>query len=100
MDASETRAYIEHRLRHVGWHDSPHFDEAAFDAIHRWTAGIPRRINLLCNRLLLAAYLNGLESPADGKNIIRGLISRGYDDASISQIAGQNAIDLLRRTIG
>ena len=25
-----------------------------------------------------APYLNGLESPADGKNIIRGLIARGY----------------------
>jgi membrane dipeptidase len=47
-----------------------------------------------------AAYLDGLESPADGRNIIRGLIARGYDDASIARIAGQNAIDLLRRTIG
>ena len=28
-----------------------------------------------------APYLNGLESPADGKNIIRGLLSRGYSDA-------------------
>jgi len=47
-----------------------------------------------------AAYRDGLESPADGRNIIRGLIARGYDDASIARIAGQNAIDLLRRTIG
>jgi membrane dipeptidase len=47
-----------------------------------------------------APYLNGLESPADGKNIIRGLIARGHSDQEIIQIAGQNAIDLLRRTIG
>jgi membrane dipeptidase len=47
-----------------------------------------------------AAYLNGLESPADGKNIIRGLIARGHSDDAIAKIAGQNAIDLLRRTIG
>ena len=48
---------------------------------------------------LPAAYLDGLESPADGCNIIRGLIARGYDDASIRKIAGQNALDFLRRTI-
>lgn len=47
-----------------------------------------------------APYLDGLESPADGQNIIRGLIARGHSDAAITRIAGQNAIDLLRRTIG
>jgi len=47
-----------------------------------------------------APYLDGLESPADGKNIIRGLIARGHSDDAIAKIAGQNAIDLLRRTIG
>jgi membrane dipeptidase len=50
--------------------------------------------------LLPAPYLDGLESPADGFNIVRGLISRGYDDASIRKIAGLNALDFLRRTIG
>jgi general secretion pathway protein A len=58
LGAEETRAYIEHRLRHVGWVDQPSFDDAAFVAIHQWTGGIPRRINLLCNRLLLAAFLS------------------------------------------
>jgi membrane dipeptidase len=47
-----------------------------------------------------APYLNGLESPADGKNIIRGLIARGYADEAIRKIAGQNALDLFRRVIG
>ncbi len=47
-----------------------------------------------------APYLNGLESPADGKNIIRGLIVRGYDDDAIRKIAGLNALDLIRRVVG
>lgn len=47
-----------------------------------------------------AAYLNGLESPADGPNLIRGLIVRGYSDADIRKIAGKNALELLRRVIG
>ena len=49
---------------------------------------------------LPAPYLDGLESPADGSNIIRGLIARGYDDAAIRKIAGLNALDFFRRTIG
>jgi putative secretion ATPase (PEP-CTERM system associated) len=58
LGAEETRAYIEHRLRHVGWVEQPSFDDAAFEVIHQWTGGIPRKINLLCNRLLLAAFLS------------------------------------------
>ncbi len=49
---------------------------------------------------LPAAYLDGLESPADGSNIIRGLIARGYEDVAIRKIAGRNALDFFRRTIG
>ena len=57
LDKDETRAYIEHRLKHVGWRDDPHLDDNVFPAIHAHTGGIPRRINTLCTRLLLAAYL-------------------------------------------
>jgi membrane dipeptidase len=49
---------------------------------------------------LPALYLDGLESPADGCNIIRGLIARGYEDAAIRKIAGHNALEFLRRTVG
>ena len=52
------------------------------------------------SRQFPAPYLSGLESPADGKNIIRGLIARGHDDAAIRKIAGQNALDLIRRVVG
>jgi membrane dipeptidase len=46
-----------------------------------------------------APYLDGLESPADGFNIVRGLIARGYDDAQIRAIAGGNALAYLRRVL-
>lgn len=59
LDVEETKAYIEHRLKHVGWHpDSPSFSADAFEAIYRATNGIPRRINTLCDRLLLAGFLS------------------------------------------
>jgi len=58
LDVEETKSYIEHRLRHVGWHqDSPSFSADAFEAIYRASGGIPRRINTLCDRLLLAGFL-------------------------------------------
>src|SRR6185503_4144916 len=57
LDPEETRAYIEHRLKHVGWQDDPHLDDAVFPVIHAHTGGIPRRINTLCTRILLAGFL-------------------------------------------
>jgi putative secretion ATPase (PEP-CTERM system associated) len=57
MDRGETQAYIEHRLRHVGWQEDPRFEPGCFDLIHTLTGGIPRRINTLCNRLMLAGFL-------------------------------------------
>jgi general secretion pathway protein A len=57
LGSDETRRYIEHRLKRVGWVDQPRFDDEAFATIHQATGGVPRRINLLCNRLLLSAYL-------------------------------------------
>jgi putative secretion ATPase (PEP-CTERM system associated) len=58
MDKAETQAYVEHRLRHVGWRDNPTFEQGAFDVIFAFSAGIPRQINTLSDRLLLAAYLS------------------------------------------
>ena len=57
MDKADTQSYVEHRLAHVGWNGDPAFDASTFDAIHARSGGIPRRVNTLCNRLLLAGYL-------------------------------------------
>jgi general secretion pathway protein A len=57
MDQQETREYIEHRMRTVGWNHDPNFTPDAFVAIHEYAAGIPRKINTLCDRLLLMGYL-------------------------------------------
>jgi UDP-N-acetylglucosamine 2-epimerase len=54
----ETGAYIRHRLAKVGWSGVPSFEPGAFEEIHRWTGGVPRRINLLCNRLMLSRFLS------------------------------------------
>ena len=58
LDATETQAYVEHRLRHVGWNNDPAFAADCFPLIHSLSGGVPRRINTLCNRLMLAAFLS------------------------------------------
>ncbi|MCL6414677.1 XrtA-associated ATPase [Aestuariirhabdus sp. Z084] len=60
LDREETKNYINHRLSFVGWTDNPHIDETAYHAIYEYTEGVPRRVNVFCDRLLLYAYLEEL----------------------------------------
>jgi general secretion pathway protein A len=57
LSPPDTQGYVQHRLRTAGWSGDPSFEEAAFMAIHRHSSGIPRKINTLCSRALLAGYL-------------------------------------------
>jgi type II secretory pathway predicted ATPase ExeA/UDP-N-acetylglucosamine 2-epimerase len=61
LDRIDTRSYIEYRLRQVGWHGTPVFESEAFHAIHDCTFGVPRKVHLLCNRLLMAAFAASLQ---------------------------------------
>jgi general secretion pathway protein A len=58
LDGDETRRYIEHRLRLVGWSGDPALADEIFPLIYQAAAGVPRRVNSLCNRLLLYGFLN------------------------------------------
>jgi general secretion pathway protein A len=61
LSEAETRDYIEHRLRVAGWQGSePRFQDEAFGAIYRYTQGVPRRVNIFCDRLLLYGFLEEL----------------------------------------
>lgn len=53
LDEGEVQAYVEHRLHKVDWKDDPAFEPGAFAAIFAVTGGLPRRINMLCARLLV-----------------------------------------------
>ena len=57
LDADETRAYIEHRLKCAGASGKPTFEPGVYAEIHKASGGIPRRINAVCDRLLLAGFL-------------------------------------------
>ncbi|WP_036165014.1 ExeA family protein [Massilia sp. 9096] len=56
LSAQETAAYVGHRLAVAGAHAATPIPAALAPLIHRLTGGVPRRINLLCDRALLGAY--------------------------------------------
>lgn len=60
LSEEETKNYILFRLEKAGWINTPQFDEEIFAVICSYTQGIPRRINTLCDRVLLFGYLEEL----------------------------------------
>ena len=57
MGADEVEPYVRHRLSLVDWAGRPDFSSDAFEALHRHSGGIPRRLNQLLTRLLLHGAL-------------------------------------------
>jgi general secretion pathway protein A len=86
LDSEETRAYILHRLVHVGWKDDPIFDQDAFNAIYGHSGGIPRRINTLCDRVMLAAFLG--EQHCIGSADVSAVIAELRDE-HLQAVGGQ-----------
>lgn len=62
LDADEVQPYAEHRLRCAGSIGEIQFGKECFPAIYKFSGGIPRRINTLCDRLLLGGYLSSKKS--------------------------------------
>ena len=53
----ETMRYINYRLKEAGWAGGELFERSALMLIHELTEGVPRRINVFCDRILLFGYL-------------------------------------------
>ncbi len=73
LDVEETQRYIEHRLKCAGSTGKPSFDADTFEAIFKASGGIPRRINSVCDRLLLLGFLAGKThlTSADVDEVVR-----------------------------
>jgi general secretion pathway protein A len=56
LTREETSAYVAHRLTIAGGGAAVSFSPKALDLVHRYTSGIPRLINLVCDRALLGGY--------------------------------------------
>lgn len=61
LSVEEAREYIEYRLHNAGWNGSSLFSDVAYQRIHDFTTGVPRKINTLMDRVLLYGFLEELE---------------------------------------
>ena len=57
LDYPETEMYIAHRLRVAGANSRPTFTRAALRRIFRYSCGVPRLINAVCDKALLCGYV-------------------------------------------
>jgi general secretion pathway protein A len=53
LEEDETEQYMRHRLAAAGWKGDPVISKAVFPLVFKFSEGVPRRINLICSRLLL-----------------------------------------------
>lgn len=79
FDPKEAKAYILHRLKIAGGDDKVFFTQQALDKVHEFSQGTPRLINLLCDKVLLAAFV------ADTKTVSNQIV-----DAAIKELRGDN----------
>lgn len=59
LDAAQTARYVQHRLVTAGCAHPALFELQALARVHACTQGVPRRINVLCDRALLGAFARG-----------------------------------------
>jgi len=74
LSREEVEEYILHRLEVAGNREALRFTPAAMDVIFKYSSGIPRLINIMCDFLLLAAFAEELQ------DIHEEMISEIVDD--------------------
>jgi general secretion pathway protein A len=60
LSRAETAEYVRHRLAVAGGDGKVAFTAGALEAVHQLAGGIPRLINSICDRTLLAGFVRGL----------------------------------------
>lgn len=101
LDEEETKAYIEHRLKCAGSTGKPTFDIEAFPAIYRASQGIPRRINSLCDRLLLSGFMSGKTHlvAADVAEVLRDIAQEAEVKQSASATSNGSVVSANGSTV-
>jgi len=76
LTLDETKAYVHQRLRIAGSNGQEIFQPEALISIHRYAAGIPRVINLLCEHCLVSAFVD--QQKVIGPTVVDG-VARDFD---------------------
>jgi len=58
LTLEETRSYVAQRLRIAGWNGQAIFNPESLLAIHRYSCGIPRVVNLICEHCLVSTFVD------------------------------------------
>lgn len=84
LDRRELGDYIEHRLMIAGYEGEGLFEEGTLDIIYRYTGGVPRMINTLCDTALLCAFAEDRKSVStdDVESAIEELNWREHESMS------------------
>lgn len=62
MELNEVQPYIEHRMKLVGWQGRPSFADDVWPRLFAESGGIPRKVNMLINRVLLMAAVDNRDT--------------------------------------
>ena len=71
LTGDDTARYIRHRCVRAGGAEDL-FDAAALEEVHRISAGVPRKINVLCDLALISAYADG--APCVDHRVVRSVM--------------------------
>jgi general secretion pathway protein A len=106
LDQEEVGQFVQHRLKVAGT-EKEIFDESAVEAIHDFSKGIPRLINIVCDHALLTAYAQGTET-VNGDIInecarelhmpIKKVSNEKALQETVEELKNQIIADVLRRT--
>jgi general secretion pathway protein A len=83
MDFEDLHAYINHRMTVAGCGRAVNFTSSALKRIYRYSGGIPRLINVICDRALLIGYAE--EHREFSGRLIKSAICEIRREASISR---------------
>jgi len=85
LSKNDMRAYIEHRLEVAGSQGREIFDPECFPLIYRYTGGVPRLTNTLCDTAMLAAFASDKDrvTPAEVQSAIDELQWVEYSERSV-----------------
>jgi type II secretory pathway predicted ATPase ExeA len=88
LSAPEMRAYIQHRLEVAGAADRQIFAEDCFADIFRFTGGVPRLVNTLCDTAMMAAFT------ADRDTVMLADILQAIEELQWVDYSARNALQM------
>ncbi len=100
LDRRDMREYIDHRLSVAGRTPNDIFEDQSFDVIYRYSGGVPRLINTLCDTTLLCAFADDKQT-ISSDDIMAAVAELGWEEhesntglyEKLSQVAARHGTD-------